>query len=182
MVTLAYSGKCLINPLINHQADGGTYIYGQNNPPYSDLQFGFFKSEYNGCGWIATYNALIMLGCQTKPADIISEYEVTGAVLYGVFGVQPYAITHYFRFRGYKVKTTYKTSKFNDVAKQHTANIIFYFFPWGAHYFATRYDGNKFLAYNFYASSKTVKTFSTLDEALSEGESKGAMMISIDKK
>ena len=152
-VALVYLGNNLVHSVYNQAKAPSGFIYDQNSGKVANLRFGFFKSSFNGCGWIATYNALILLGKKPKAEDIISEYELTGAVLCGVFGVQPYAVTHYFRFRGYKVETTYNPKKVDSVAKKHTCNILFYWHSSGAHYFATKWDGTQFVGYNVWGST-----------------------------
>lgn len=152
-VALVYLGNNLVHSVYNQAKAPSGFIYDQNSGKAANLRFGFFKSSFNGCGWIATYNALILLGKKPKAEDIISEYELTGAVLCGVFGVQPYAVTHYFRFRGYKVETTYNPKKVDSVAKKHTCNILFYWHSSGAHYFATKWDGTQFVGYNVWGST-----------------------------
>ena len=94
-----------------------------------------------------------LLGKKPKAEKIISEYELTGAVLYGAFGIQPYAITHYFRFRGYKVTVTYNSNNFDKTANKNTANIIWYWHKSGAHYVALQWNGKKFIGYNTYTNS-----------------------------
>ena len=138
VVTLAYLGHNLVHSLYNQSLRTYGYIYNPKKGTASKYWFGPYRSSYNGCGWIATYNAAIMLGKHIAPDKIISEYELTGAVLYGTFGIQPYAISAFFRNRGYKVTTTYDTSKFDSVAKKNTANIVWYWHSSGAHYVAVR--------------------------------------------
>ena len=115
---LVYSGNNLVHYIYNRSKAISGYIYNQNTGNASKLWFGFFRSSYNGCGWIATYNATIMLGRRVAPCDIIGEYELTGAILYGVFGIQPYAVSNFFRLRGYKVTVTYNSNKFDQTAKK----------------------------------------------------------------
>lgn len=142
--------------------------------------FGFYRSSYNGCGWIATYNATIMLGKRVAPADIIGEYELTGAVLYGTFGIQPYAITAFFRNKGYKVTTTYDSSKFDKVAKKNQANIIWFWHSSGAHYVALKRDGTKFVGYNTFNNSSGVDNWGTSISAfLTKYGYTGSILISI---
>ena len=152
-VALAYLGNNLVHSVYNQAKAPSGFSYDQDSGQAANLRFGFFKSSYNGCGWIATYNALILLGKKPKAENIISEYELTGAVLCGVFGIQPYAVTHYFRFRGYKVETTYNSKNVDSVAKKHTCNILFYWHSSGAHYFATKWDGSQFVGYNVWGSN-----------------------------
>lgn len=181
VVTLAYLGNNVVHGVYNQGKERRGYIYNQKEGWASKLWFGFFRSSYNGCGWIATYNAAIMLGRHIDASDIISEYEMTGAVLYGVMGVQPYAITHFFRFRKYKVTVTYNVNKFDTVAKKHKANIIWYWFDRvNAHYVAIKWDGKKFVGYNTFSNSsgpddwgKSIKAF------LNRRDYRASLLISI---
>ena len=151
-VSLAYLGNNLVHSVYNQSNSPSGFIYDQESADIGKLKFGFFNSSFNGCGWIATYNALILLGKTPKAEDIISEYELTGAILGGVFGVFPFAVANYFRVRGYSVKTTYNSKKVDSVAKDHTANILFYWHSSGAHYFATKWDGTQFIGYNVWGA------------------------------
>ncbi len=179
-VTLVYLGNSLIHYLYNRTKKIYGYIYNQVSGTASELWFGFFKSSHNGCGWIATYNALLMLGNRINPCDIIGEYELTGAVLFGALGIQPYAITHFFRWRGYKVTVTYDTSKFDTVAKKNKANIVWYWHGKGAHYVALKWNGSAFLGYNTYAQSSGVDIWGTSISGYISGNNwTGCMLISI---
>ena len=182
-VALVYLGNNLVHSVYNQAKAPSGFIYDQNSGKVANLRFGFFKSSFNGCGWIATYNALILLGKKPKAEDIISEYELTGAVLCGVFGVQPYAVTHYFRFRGYKVETTYNPKKVDSVAKKHTCNILFYWHSSGAHYFATKWDGTQFVGYNVWGSTGPEYLGTSLSKKFhNNNKRKLGVLISISKK
>ena len=130
----------------------GGYIYNQNTGNASKMWFGFFRSSHNGCGWIATYNALIMLNKYVAPYKIIAEYEINGAVLGGLFGIRTNAIVSFFSLRGYKVTVTTKTSKFDSTAKKNRANIIYYWHGKGAHYVALKWQGSFFYGLNTFSN------------------------------
>ena len=67
-----------------------------------DIKFGFSTSDQNGCGWIAAYNAMILLGHQQQIADVVKYFDgAFRTILFGVFGVAPHAITGYFRSMGF---------------------------------------------------------------------------------
>jgi len=159
------------------------YIYNQTKAPACNFYFGFFRSSYNGCRWIATYNAAIMLGKYVDPEEIITEYELSGAILCGTFGIQPYAINLFFLSRKYKVKSTYDADKFDEVAKKNTANIIFFWRGKGAHYVAVRWDGEKFCGYNTFSDSTGPDDWGTsIKGYLQHNNMKGLVLISISKK
>ncbi len=182
-VALVYLGNNLVHSVYNQAKSPRGFIYDQEAEDIADLRFGFFKSSFNGCGWIATYNALILLGKNPKAEEIISEYELTGAVLGGVFGVHPFAVSNYFRMRGYKVKTTYNAQKVDEVAKEHTANILFYWHSSGAHYFATKWDGKQFVGYNVFGGKcRELLGYSLSKKFHNNKKTKIGVLISISKK
>ena len=156
------------------------YIYNQNTGIASQYWFGFFRSSHNGCGWIATYNALIMLGNPQEPYKIISYYEKWGALVYGAAGILPTAVASYFRSRGYTVTVSTNTSKFDKQAKSNTANVLFYWHSNGAHNIAVHWNGKQFIGYNVYSnSSGPVKLGTSIASFLSRNNYTGAMLTSI---
>ena len=156
------------------------YIYNQLRGSASKYIFGLFYSSHNGCGWIATYNALCALHNRKEPCDIIAEYEKTGAVLFGALGVQPYAISNFFRRRGYKVTITYNAKKFDQTAKKNTANIIWYLHSKGAHNVLLRWRGKRFRGYNTFSNSTTADDWGTsIVKFLNKHNYTAGMLISI---
>lgn len=101
----------------------------------------------------------------------------------GGFGVFPFAVANYFRVRGYNVKTTYNSKKVDGVAKNHDANILFYWHSSGAHYFATKWDGGKFIGYNVYSGETNLRNLGdSLSKRFRKGTNKIGVLISISKK
>jgi len=109
---------------------------------------------YNGCGWVAAYNALILLGNPKHPADIVRFFEESGGtVLGGVFGTYPNTIESYFRSLGYSVDHTLfpqLTMNIDDAIKASRVSILAYAHTNAAHYAAIEYneDIDKFIVYN----------------------------------
>jgi RHS repeat-associated protein len=138
------------------------YIYNQSSGPASKLRFGAFPGSSNGCGWIATYNALKMLGRWTHPADIIYEYELRSPKLAGLIGVMPIPIVNYFRNRGYRVKLSFNINEFDSIAKRSGAVIICFAYKWGVHYYAAHWDHGFFITYNFVSNDKKARYVKSL--------------------
>ena len=46
-------------------------IYNQHKIPKEKWRYGFRSSAATGCGWIATYNALRLMGYRATPEDLI---------------------------------------------------------------------------------------------------------------
>ncbi len=160
----------------------GAYI--ENQALWGNVKFGdSYNSNmsYSGCEIIATYNALIAL--ETSPSkdvmvELISEYERSGAVLKGEFGVDPRAIDEYFLKKGYIVDMTDSTdmnvinqlgnesdvvivtvyNDKNDISQMiHTVCI-------------TKTEDGKYIAHNIYKKENNVYVpsgkKSTLEEAI----------------
>ena len=61
------------------------FIYCQRDIPKDKWRYGLRSSAATGCGWIATYNALKIMGYSAKPEKLIEYYEkqlpATGAAM-----------------------------------------------------------------------------------------------------
>jgi len=135
-----------------------TPVDHQSRRPASDIRMGvnegYNEGWYNGCGWIATYNALIILGKPVHPAEIVRSFETNvGIVLGGVFGTYPNAIVDYLNYMGFNVTHTLfpqLTMNIDEVIKSSKVSILAYAHTSAAHYIAIEYreDIDKFIVYN----------------------------------
>jgi len=109
---------------------------------------------YNGCGWIAAYNALVVLETPVHPAEIVRYFEESGGiVLGGVFGTYPNTIEEYMRSQGYRVSHTLfpqLSTSLDDAIKGSRVSILAYLHSSAAHYVAIEYreDIGRFVVYN----------------------------------
>jgi RHS repeat-associated protein len=144
----------IINSYIYRQNDSIGKIDGTDGI-VSPLHFGNTKFGPNGCGIVATYNALIMLGNRTDIADINRECEINGVSVCGSISFYPAYLVRYFKSKGYTVYVTYDKNKFdnNNTIKNAKANIIYYTKPKNGHYVAFNYDGSNYWGYNVFAGS-----------------------------
>ena len=83
--------------------DKNGYINSQHSNTVSTLKFGRLTIDKNGCGIIATSNALTTLGNKQDICDIIYSFENKGEVFGGLLGTNHYAIRKYFKDIGYNV-------------------------------------------------------------------------------
>lgn len=127
--------------------DDEGYIIHQGK--IKDVSFGFFNSSRNGCGWIAAYNILKMLG-KEKPisycANSLSRFSITGKL----FGQEFFTLYHWLRKEGVKAKLSLVSQR---SAIQHMKNslcgILLYTHKKGSHYTSYRYlDGSSVHFYN----------------------------------
>jgi len=135
-----------------------TPIDYQRQRPASDIRMGanegYNEGWYNGCGWIAVYNALIILENPVHPAEIVKDFETNvGIVLGGVFGTYPNTIVNYLRNMGYDVNNTLfpqLSLNIDEVIKASKVSILAYAHTSAAHYITIEYreDIDKFIVYN----------------------------------
>jgi len=135
-----------------------TLLDDQNRRPANQIRMGTTEGMnegwYNGCGWVATYNALILLGNPRHPAEIVRHFEESGGtVMGGVFGTYPNTIEAYLRGLGYNVNHTLfpqLTLNLDDEIKNSRISILAYAHTSAAHYVTIEYveDIDKFIVYN----------------------------------
>ena len=135
----------------------GTYITNQKTSIISTIiRLGFFTGDYNGCGWIATYNALRFLGCKNiQPYNIVSFYDSWGILLYGAFGILPDAVADYFRHLGYSnvdIKLCIGNSGIDRFIANHRVAIVFYIHSSGGHYVMVYREKKQFYSYNMFSN------------------------------
>jgi len=138
--------------------DLNTLIDNQRHNPANQIRMGSRDGRnegwYNGCGWVATYNALLLLDVPQHPAEIVKYFEESGGtVLDGVYGTYPNAIEDYIRSFGFNVNRTsfpQLTLNIDNAIKASRVSILTYVHTSAAHYVAIEYraDIDKFIVYN----------------------------------
>ena len=132
-------------------------IYNQHLIPSEQWRYGFRSSAATGCGWIATYNALRLMGWGVEPEALITWYERMLPLIHGNFGTTLPAPALRFHQWGFPVKLVVKQEKFDEEAKKADACILFY--RWrrgyrlGAHFAALHHTEAGFLGYNTFKNS-----------------------------
>ena len=81
-------------------------IYCQRQIPKELGRYGFRSSAATGCGWIATYNALCLLGERAEPEELIRFFEHQLPLIHGNCGTTILAPAMYFKKHGYRVDWT----------------------------------------------------------------------------
>lgn len=154
LLVCAYCLAHFANKRRNRAAAVEGFLLNQREAPVRALRYGFFRSSHNGCGWIAAYNACRILGDPVSPAEIISDFERYGAILFGLFGTLPAALTHFFRKRGYRAESTTDREQFDALAKASDVCVLWYWHSKGAHFICLRLCGQGFLGYNVFSDRK----------------------------
>ena len=132
-------------------------IYNQHHIPADQWRYGFRPSSDTGCGWIATYNALRLLGYRVSIDELIVWYERMLPLIHGNAGTTIPAPAIRFRRWGFPVEMVLDPGKFDDAAKK--ADVCLLFYRWrkgcrlGAHFVALHHTDDGFIGYNTYKNS-----------------------------
>lgn len=162
-------------------------IYNQRDIPREQYRYGFRASKDVGCGWIATYNALQLLGYRTDIPELIRYYEWQLPLIHGNAGTSFWGPAICFRKWGFPVKILVDRSAFDAAASGADACILFY--RWhrkcklGAHFVALQHTPAGFVGYNTYSNSTGPDHYGdSLDGFLKEKKYFGCILIAIEKK
>ena len=132
-------------------------ICNQHGIPKGQLRYGLRSSASVGCGWIATYNALELLGYHAEPEDLIRCFERQLPLIHGTAGTSFWGPAVCLRQWGFPVKMVWHREQFDEEAKKVPVCILFY--RWfrngrpGAHFVALRHTEQGFVGYNTYRNS-----------------------------
>lgn len=133
-------------------------IYNQTRIPKEQWRYGFRSSAATGCGWIAAYNALRLMGWRVEPEKLIRYFECQLPLIHGNTGTSIWGPALYFRRWGFPVKMTARRKEFDALARQGDVCILFYRWRrgWrlGAHFVTLRWTGERFVGYNTYTDSE----------------------------
>ena len=132
-------------------------IYNQTKIPKEQWRYGLRTSAATGCGWIATYNALRLMGRKARPEELIRYYERQVPLLHGNAGTIGQGPAWFFRQHGFSVETLSVESRFDETAKNADVCILFYYWrrklKFGAHFVAVQHKDGKFTGYNTFTTS-----------------------------
>ena len=161
-------------------------IYCQRDIPKEQWRYGFRSSAATGCGWIATYNALRLLGRPAEPEELIRYYERQLPLIHGNLGTTILAPAFYFKKKGYRVEWASCYDRFDDLAKASDVCILFYRWrdKWklGAHFICLQHTERGFIGYNTYRNSKGPNHYGeSLANVLRAKKYFGAVLIGIRK-
>ena len=137
--------------------DSSKLIYNQNDIPRNQWRYGLRSSAATGCGWIATHNALHLLGYDERIPDLIAYYEHQLPLIHGNLGTSFWGPALCFRQWGFPVTLHRKPECFDAAAKKADACILFYYWHKnhriGAHFVALHRQKGHFVGYNTFRSS-----------------------------
>ena len=132
-------------------------IYNQRQIPRDQYRYGLRPSADTGCGWIATYNALRLMGYRTDIHELIRYYLWQLPLIHGTAGTSFWGPAVCFRKWGFPVRLVMGTSRLDEAAREADVCVLFY--RWragirlGAHFVALHHKENGFIGYNTYRNS-----------------------------
>ena len=162
-------------------------IYCQRDIPKEKWRYGFRTSAAVGCGWIATYNALRLMGYRAEPENLIRMYEKMLPLVHGNAGTSTLAPAVVFHNWGFPVSVVFDRKKFDEAAKNSDVAIVFYHWrekwKFGAHFVTVRHSDAGFVGYNTYRTSKGPDNWTeSIDGFLKKRKYFGAVLICIRDK
>ena len=162
-------------------------IYNQRSIPKEQWRYGFRSSAATGCGWIATYNALRLLGYKTDIQELIRYYEWQLPLIHGNAGTSFWAPAACFKHWGFPVEASVDPRKFDALAKRSDVCILFYHWRkgcrFGAHFVALHQTDQGFVGYNTYRNSKGPDPFGpSLEDFMKERKYFGCFLMGIRDK
>ena len=163
------------------------FIYCQRDIPKEKWRYGFRSSAATGCGWIATYNALLLLGRYITPEKLIRFYERQLPLIHGNTGTTILAPAIFFKRHGYEVKCTAIRSRFDEMVQESDVCIMYFWWmrKWatGAHFVALNKTEEGIVGYNTYNNSKGPDYYGeSLEVFLKKQKYFGCVLIGIKKK
>lgn len=161
-------------------------IYCQRDIPKEQWKYGLRPSAATGCGWIAAYNALRLMGENVKPETVLREFTAQLPLVHGTLGTTILAPAFYFKKRGCRVERTACNDRFDEVAK--SSDVCILFLRWreklkiGAHFLALHYTPEGFIGYNTYCNSKGPDRYGqSLEDFLKRRKYFGCVLFGIRK-
>jgi len=132
-------------------------ILNQTKIPKEQWRYGLRSSAAVGCGWIATYNALRLLGRTADIPSLIRYYEWQLPLIHGNAGTSFWGPALLFRQWGFPVKVSCRETQYDALAREADACILYYHWrnKWklGAHFVALHHTDQGFVGYNTYSNS-----------------------------
>jgi len=150
------------------------FIYGQGLGDAAKTKMGVGIGKDNGCGWVATYNALSLMNNAHHPSNIIAWLEQYGGSNFlGVAGANPDAINLYLGVCGYSTSLFYTPSNIDATisASKRGIGILAYFFPdLNAHYVMIEHKDGQYHIYNYRNSATDKRIVDSVDAWLRDNE------------
>ena len=162
-------------------------IYNQRDIPKDQWRYGLRSSAAVGCGWIATHNALHLMGYKTNIDELIRYYEWQLPLIHGNAGTSFWGPALCFRNWGFPVEICLRRQDFDTVLQRSDVCILFYHWrkncKLGAHFIALHQKNGTITACNTYRNSSGPDNLgASLEDFLSVNRFWGCVLIGIQNK
>ncbi len=162
-------------------------IYNQRAIPRNQYRYGLRSSAATGCGWIAAYNALRLLGYDTDKKQLIRWFAWQLPLIHGNAGTSFWCPALCFRKWGFPVRFCFRRNAFDRIAGASDVCILFYRWRrglrFGAHFVALHHTGGGFVGYNTYRNSTGPDLYGpSLEAFLKRKGYFGCVLIAIQNK
>lgn len=132
-------------------------IYNQTRIPKDQWRYSLRSSASVGCGWVATHNALRLMGYRTDIPKLIRYYELQLPLIHGNTGTSFWGPAVLFHQWGFPVTVSVKPKDYDAMVDHSDVCILFYHWrkglKLGAHFVALRKTDSGILGYNTYRNS-----------------------------
>lgn len=160
-------------------------IYNQQT--CREIPYGLRSSAQVGCGWIATWNALKILGYTTDREALVRYFTWMLPVIHGNLGTAFWAPERCFRQWGFETRLVFDRKKFDKALDCADAAIVFYHWAGkkglGAHFVALEKTDNGIRGYNTYRDSGGPDDWGrSVEEFLKKRGYFGCVLLAIRKK
>ena len=112
-----------------YSADG--YIVDQAQ--LTDIRYGVFTSDINGCGWIAAFNFFKALG-QTVNEKALADELIRYSIFRGLVGTDLFRLKRMLKRHGYKTRLVFRWNKKARLPEETRAGVIYYCHKDGFHF------------------------------------------------
>ena len=162
-------------------------IYCQREIPRGELRYGFRASADTGCGWIATYNALRLLGKRADKQELIRYYERQLPLIHGNAGTSFWGPGAFFLHPGFAVRWGINRERFDALVEESEVCILFNYWrkglKLGTQFVALPKTDRGILGYNTYKDSSGPDRYGeSLDAFLKKRGYFGCVLIGIWEK
>lgn len=169
-----FSGIARRNLAFNRQWEIDGPINGQGLPPVKDMRYGISNIARAGCGVIAVYNALLLLGNPHRFQDVVAWGDRGAAALFGLLGTRLWKTKKLFRRLGYTVTAVRDETLFDRCAQDADVCLFTYWnqkgsIRQGMHTVCLQYCSGAIDVYNLSNRCAGVSRKSTLKEWVSGG-------------
>ena len=169
-----FSGTARRNLAFNRQFELSGPINGQGLDPIKDMRYGISNIARAGCGVIAVYNALLLLGNPHRFQDVVAWGDQKAAAAFGLLGTLPWKAKRLFQRLGYTVSAITDEALLDSGARHADVCLFTYWNQKGSirrgmHTVCLQYRSGAIDVYNLSNRCAGVSHKSTLKEWVSSG-------------